>query len=192
MDAIALPFITILLAELLDKSQLSVLLLATKTKRHLELFLGVLFAFIIVDGAAILFGAFLTTLIPQLYVKVASGLLFILFGILSLRDSSTDEEHAKIKLAQPAITGFLTVFLSEWGDKTQLASAVFASRYDALPVFLGVISALALLSLTAILLSNTLTKHIKPHLVHKTAGIIFLVQKTLSYRALDKILALMV
>lgn len=45
------------------------------------------------------------------------------------------------------ISGFSMIFLSEWGDKTQIASALFATEYDPHMVLTGVMMALFLLSL---------------------------------------------
>jgi len=52
------------LAELGDKTQLSILLLSSKTKKHMHLLLGVILAFLTVDGAASLFGSWIMGLIP--------------------------------------------------------------------------------------------------------------------------------
>ena len=54
---ILLPFITIALAELGDKTQLAVFALASKTKKHLSLLLGAILAFVIADGLAVILGA---------------------------------------------------------------------------------------------------------------------------------------
>ena len=50
LQDILIPLIIVGLAELGDKTQLSTLLLASKTERHIQLFLGVILAFLIVDG----------------------------------------------------------------------------------------------------------------------------------------------
>lgn len=173
LEPIFIPFATILVAEFLDKSQLSVLLLATRTKRHFTLLVGVLLAFLIVDGAAILFGSILTTLVPNIVLKIASGGLFLLFGFLSLKQSGTDEAEAK-PMTNPFTSGFLLVFLSEWGDKTQIASAVFATQYKPFFVFIGVMTALLLLSVTAITLSKVLLRYIHVRKIHRISGILFI------------------
>ncbi len=173
MEGILIPFITILVAEFLDKSQLSVLVLATKTKRHIALFFGVLLAFIIVDGAAILFGSFLTSLVPQHILRYIAGGLFILFGVLSLRDANSEDGKTP-KLSNPFVTGFAMVFLSEWGDKTQLASALFATRYDPIFVFIGITVALALLSIAAISISKVLLRYVHVKKIHLISGCLFI------------------
>ena len=51
-----IPFLTIGLAEFGDKTQLAILGLSTKTKKHLSLILGVVLAFILTDGLAVILG----------------------------------------------------------------------------------------------------------------------------------------
>ena len=46
------------------------------------------------------------------------------------------------------------VFLSEWGDKTQIASALFATEYNPWMVLIGVMTSLTVLSVMAIYLGR--------------------------------------
>ena len=55
-EDVVVPFLAIAIAELGDKTQLSVLLLSSRTKKYYYIFLGVFFAFLIVDGIAIIAG----------------------------------------------------------------------------------------------------------------------------------------
>jgi len=50
IEDILIPLVAIAAAELGDKTQISILLLSSKTKKHLQLLLGVMLAFLIVDG----------------------------------------------------------------------------------------------------------------------------------------------
>jgi Ca2+/H+ antiporter, TMEM165/GDT1 family len=172
-ESILIPFGTIFVAELLDKSQLSILLLSSKTKSYLQLILGIFFAFLLVDGLAIFLGSYLTTIVPVLWIKILSGVLFITFGIMSLLKK--DEDKPKIgKVRNTFIASFSLIFLSEWGDKTQLASALFATKYDPLLVFLGVMLALMLLAIGTILLSRIISANVRPGVISKVAGLVFI------------------
>lgn len=170
---IIIPFFTILLAEFFDKSQLAILLLATKSKHHLQLLLGTILAFALADGLAILIGSWLTSVIPHDVLKIISGLAFILFGILAFRHSHK-EDHERQTRKSAFVSGFLVVFLSEWGDKTQFASAVFATQYNMLFVFLGVMLALTVLSAVAIFVGCSLSKTINKTLISRVSGIVFI------------------
>lgn len=173
MDGFLIPFITIALAEMLDKSQLAVLLLAGRYKTHTSLFLGVTLAFLALSALAVLAGSFVTGLIPQQVLQILAGILFILVGILSFRHDA-DEEKIKASHGNAFMTGFSLLFLAELGDKTQLATAVFATQYNPLLVFFGAFLALSTLAFLALKVGKVLAKKLNKNLIHKGAGIIFI------------------
>lgn len=74
-------------------------------------------------------------------------------------------------------TVFATVFLAELGDKTQLATLLYAAdaRTSKLSVFLGSAMALVLASLLAVLLGSLLARHLNPRYLSWTAGMGFIV-----------------
>ncbi len=76
---ILIPLIVVGLAELGDKTQLSTLLLASKTDKHMHLLLGIILAFLIVDGIAILAGEWITDIAPRRIDKNAFGRYFHIF-----------------------------------------------------------------------------------------------------------------
>ncbi len=53
LQEVLASFLVVGLAELGDKTQISVFLLASQTKRYVELFVGVMLAFLVVDGVAV-------------------------------------------------------------------------------------------------------------------------------------------
>lgn len=71
---------------------------------------------------------------------------------------------------------FTTVFLAELGDKTQLATFLFASDKEnsKLLVFLAAAAALIVSSAVAVLIGNTLGRHINPKYFSWIAGIGFI------------------
>ena len=131
MDDILIPLLAVGLAEMGDKTQLSILLLSSRTQEYARLVLGVMLAFLLADGLAILVGSYIDAVVPVTTVKALSGLVFILFGILILKEKGEEEESEQSLSARGAfLSGFSMIFLSEWGDKTQIASALFATEYD--------------------------------------------------------------
>ncbi|MDD1723335.1 MAG: TMEM165/GDT1 family protein, partial [Methanothrix sp.] len=92
MDDILIPLLAVGLAEMGDKTQLSILLLSSRTQEYARLVLGVMLAFLLADGLAILVGSYIDAVVPVTTVKVLSGLVFILFGILILKEKGEVEE----------------------------------------------------------------------------------------------------
>jgi putative Ca2+/H+ antiporter (TMEM165/GDT1 family) len=72
---------------------------------------------------------------------------------------------------------FGAVFLAELGDKTQIATFLFASRDGAnkLTVFLAAALALVLTSLIAVVLGDYISKLISPELIKIIGGIVFII-----------------
>ncbi|MCW4032773.1 MAG: TMEM165/GDT1 family protein [Candidatus Bathyarchaeota archaeon] len=175
-----IPLIGVGLAEIGDKTQLSVFLLSSRTKKHLNLLIGILLAFFIVDGIAVVLGSYVTSFIPIFYVKVFSGIIFVIFGIFMLRSAVISRDiklnnKSRLYSKSSFFSGFVLIFLTEWGDKTQIASAAFATRYNAMMVLLGVMMALTLLSIVTIYLGKILSNKIDKRLIAKIAGIVFMV-----------------
>ena len=157
-----------------DKTQLSILLLSSRTREYFRLLLGVMLAFLLADGFAILVGSWVTNVIPVHLVKLVSGLVFMLFGILILNGDQDEKAESNLSAKRAFVSGFSMIFLSEWGDKTQIASALFATEYNPQRVFIGVMIALLLLSIMAIFLGKYLSSRIDRKVITKVGGAVFL------------------
>lgn len=157
-----------------DKTQLSILLLSSRTSEYARLLLGVMLAFLLVDGFAILVGSWVDQVVPVYLVQIVSGLAFILFGIQILRENDCEDENPSLSARGAFISGFSMIFLSEWGDKTQIASALFAAEYDPQMVFIAVMIALFILAIIAIFLGKFLSSRLNRKAITKAAGISFL------------------
>gem|GEM_PF-806904 len=173
-----IPFATIALAELGDKTQISLLVLSSGRRGNRRALLaGAMTAFLLVDGAAVAFGALAVEVIPMRWVKIASGVLFILFGLLSLRAESDDDGKKSSGAAamSPFAAAFATVSILEWGDKTQVAAALFATKFHPAAVLTGTLAALAVLSAGAIWLGDAAASKINKKIVSRAAASIFII-----------------
>lgn len=167
------PLVAVGVAELGDKTQLSILLLSSKSAKHSHLLCGVLLAFLAVDGAAVLAGSWIITLIPVSYLKWVSAAVFIAFGILTLSGGDRDVEPNR-RFKNSFISGFTFVFMAEWGDKTQVASALFAAKYNPLMVLVGTMTALAAVSTCAVCLGKLVLSRVERGIMTRVAGVAFL------------------
>ena len=174
-EDLLIPFIVIALAEFGDKTQISLLVLSTKIEKRFHLLLGAILAFLVVDGIAILFGEWIINLVPIFYIKIASGIIFIVFGILIIFSKEDEETKNKYYFKNPLLISFSLIFLTEWGDKTQIVAALFATQYNGLLVLIGVLAALAILSIMAIFLGRYISKKIDNKIISKIAGIVFVI-----------------
>lgn len=174
LNAIIIPFLTILAAEFFDKSQLSLFLLATKTKHHLQLLFGALIAFALVDGLAIILGSFLSSLIPEQTLQIAAGVLFIFFGIVTFFSTTGKDVDKSVSPRNAFFSTIGLILVAEMGDKTQLVTGVFATQYPPLLVFIGIMAAFTILSIVAIYMGKLLSEKVNVLLLRRVSSIIFI------------------
>ena len=77
-------FMMVLMMELGDKTQLSIVALAAKYSAPALVFLGMVFAYVLVMGIAVVVGNKLLRLLPPRYLRIFTGALFIIFGVVFL------------------------------------------------------------------------------------------------------------
>lgn len=150
------------------------MLLSSKTNKPTYLLIGVMLAFLIVDGIAIAAGSWITTIIPIRILKIASGVIFIILGILILRKKKEDNERKTLN-KNVLLSGFFLIFLTEWGDKTQIAAALFAAKYNVIMVLCGTMIALSLLSIIAVYFGKIISEKIDKKLLNRIAGVVFII-----------------
>jgi putative Ca2+/H+ antiporter (TMEM165/GDT1 family) len=148
------PFIStfalIALAELGDKTQLTVIALSAKYDQT-KVFSGVILAFVLVTGLGVLVGEGLLKIIPEDMIKIIAGIMFVIFGIWMLLSKEDCEGKESPRVFNPFISTFSMIALAEMGDKTQLSAITLSAKYDSpYLVFLGAVLALLLISLLGI------------------------------------------
>jgi len=82
MKTLLMTFCLVFLAELGDKTQLATMLMAAKSKSIWMVFLGSALALVASSLIGVVAGGILTKYVPQNYIHTASGLAFIIIGIL--------------------------------------------------------------------------------------------------------------
>ena len=77
-------FLLIFLAELGDKTQLSTMLLASKSDSIWLVFVGASLALILSSLLGVALGSVINKYIPQMYIQIGSGVAFLIVGLLLL------------------------------------------------------------------------------------------------------------
>ena len=140
----------VFLAELGDKSMLLAIAFAARY-RPWPVLGGVAVAALLMLGAASLAGAALGAALPERAVAIAGGLLFIAFGLLTLRGDEDEDEEALSLRRGSVLLGVSAAFLvAEFGDKTMIATLTLAGNQPALPTWLGAAAGMTLASGIAI------------------------------------------
>jgi putative Ca2+/H+ antiporter (TMEM165/GDT1 family) len=171
-----ITFAVIFPAELPDKSLLAALVLGTRFPA-LPVWLGASAAFVIHVVIAVVAGGLLR-LLPSTLVDVIVTVLFALGAAVLLLGREEEPEEVEVPRGAPSWarafwTSFGVVFVGEWGDITQLATANLAARYDD-PVSVGIGAGLALISVSGmiLLLGNRLLRRVPLLLVRRGAGVL--------------------
>ena len=170
-------FALIFVSELPDKTAFASLLLATRN-RPLPVFFGAAGAFVVQSFVAVSIGSLLN-LLPANLIHVGAGLVFCILAILMWRRKEPDEEvhlggEAQNRFVKTMISSFVVIFIAEWGDLTQLATAALSARYAA-PATIFASATLALWAVTgvAVVVGHSARQTVQPKLLQRIAAITF-------------------
>jgi Ca2+/H+ antiporter, TMEM165/GDT1 family len=169
-------FVVIFPAELPDKSMFASLVLGTRFRR-LPVFCGVAAAFTVHVVIAVAIGS-VFALLPERLVLFVVAALFAGGSAFLLLGKEDDGEAAE---ASRAVASFGVVFLGEWGDITQIATANLAARYgDPLSVGVGALLALWSVAALALTVGRGLVQRVPARLVRRITGVILAVLAVLT------------
>ncbi|NEA41414.1 TMEM165/GDT1 family protein [Streptomyces sp. SID11385] len=174
--AIVTAFGLIFLAELPDKTMFASLAMGTRM-RPLYVWLGTSSAFLVHVVIACAAGS-LIGLLPTWIVSLVSALLFGFGAVLLFRADAGDDE-AEDAAASRKVTGFwpvwttafMAVFISEWGDLTQITTANLAASRGTLSVAIGSWAALMSVSALALLAGRFIAKRVPLKTVQRVGGV---------------------
>jgi putative Ca2+/H+ antiporter (TMEM165/GDT1 family) len=181
LGAFGLALGVVLLVELPDKTLVATLVLATRY-RHWPVLIGVASAFAVQCVIAAVAGGLLH-LLPHRWLEVAVAVLFLVGAALLLNEARTESENDNAELAQEreelpswriALTCFGVLFLAEWGDASQLATAALVARTgEPWAVGIGSWVALTAIATLATVAGKYIVGRIPLRLVHVIAGALF-------------------
>jgi putative Ca2+/H+ antiporter (TMEM165/GDT1 family) len=166
----------VFVAELPDKTALAALVLASRNAPF-PVFLGTAAALTVQSVVAVAAGQ-LVSLLPPRAVHMTAGAVFLLSAVVMwLRkadDDGPDATAEKPGFWRAAWLVFVVVFIAEWGDLTQIATAALAARYAApVAVFLGATAALWSVSAIAVFIGHRAGKLLSPRVTQKVAAVLF-------------------
>ncbi|HUX91712.1 MAG TPA: TMEM165/GDT1 family protein [Gallionellaceae bacterium] len=191
MESILVSTGVVALAEMGDKTQLLAFILAARFRRPLPIILGILFATLLNHGMAGALGTWITTVMGPDLLRWLLGLSFIGMAVWTLIPDKIEDEETQIasKLGVFGAT-FVTFFLAEMGDKTQLATIALAAHYAApVMVIAGTTLGMLIADVPAVFLGNKFAERIPMRLVHSIAAGIFAVMGMLTLFRVDRLFA---
>ena len=154
--------LTIFIAEMGDKTQLLLVAMAGKYKVT-HILTGTWLATILLNIMAVGLGAALSNYLDMRIIKVVAALAFFWFAYATLKgDSEEEEENVAKHNFGPVLAIFISFFVGELGDKTQLSAITLAANYtqhsfmNAFSVFLGCTLGLILADLIGLIVGVVL------------------------------------
>lgn len=177
MEALFISTGVVALAEIGDKTQLLAFILAARFKKPVPIIAGILCATLINHGLAGALGAWITSTVSPDILRWILGVSFLGMAVWTLIPDKIEEEETQIahRLGVFGAT-FITFFLAEMGDKTQIATIALAARFHEVAlVTIGTTLGMMLANVPAVYLGNELVKRIPLRIVHMIAAALFFV-----------------
>jgi len=176
MRAFGIAAFFVFIAEMGDKTQLVALLFATRYKA-MTVLAGVFGATLLVHLVSVGLGEVAGTVIPEVWIRVISGIAFIGFGIWSFFGDKLDEKFGVPEYRWgPLLTVGATFFLAELGDKTMLTTITIASQQRQFAaVWLGSTVGMVAADGIAIAAAKTMRQRLPEKALRYSAAAIFIV-----------------
>src|SRR3989338_5489952 len=168
------PFATIAIAEIGDKTQLAMMAMAARYKHTLQIFIGAMAASAIVDGSAVVLGNYASRYVQKTPVTIAAGVLFILFGVYTLLKKEEKESEKGNGKKSMLAAAFLLFFVSEFGDKSQLAALLLGTQYN-LPLALsGALTGIAAVLIVMLHIGKFVSRHLNEKVIRLLSALLFI------------------
>ncbi|MDZ4365220.1 TMEM165/GDT1 family protein [Brevundimonas sp.] len=151
------------IAEIGDKTMLLPIVLAAAWRRPAPIILGILVATLANHAVAALAGSVLARFMDGDWVRWVVGIAFLGFGVWALIPDRFDEtpDTTEKTFAGVFWTTTAAFFLIEMGDKTQVATAMLAARFqDIVVVVAGSTLGMMLVNGPAVLLGEAAAKRL--------------------------------
>jgi putative Ca2+/H+ antiporter (TMEM165/GDT1 family) len=189
IEALYISTGVVALAEMGDKTQLLAFILAARFKKPVPIILAILLATLVNHGLAGALGAWITSVVSPDAMRLVLGLSFMGMAIWTLIPDKIEEEETQVaqKLGVFGAT-FVTFFLAEMGDKTQIATVALAAHYAApLMVVIGTTLGMLVADVPAVFVGNKFAAKIPMRLVHSIAAGIFAIMGVLTLLKAEKL-----
>jgi putative Ca2+/H+ antiporter (TMEM165/GDT1 family) len=175
MEALFISAGVVALAEIGDKTQLLAFVLAARFKRPVPIIAAILCATVLNHGLAGAVGAWITAAVSPAILRWVLGASFIGMAAWTLIPDKIEEEDTRAAKKLGVFgASFITFFLAEMGDKTQIATIALAAHYGTpLLVVLGTTLGMLIADVPAVFAGDRLAARIPMKLVHSIAAMIF-------------------
>jgi Ca2+/H+ antiporter, TMEM165/GDT1 family len=149
LKGFVLSFLMIMGTEIGDKTFIATMVFSRKYNKSIVLVASILPLFLM-SVLSIIFGLILPNLIPTLMIQIVSTIVFLIYSVMMFREgylSLKDQDDSKVNSneieekiqtkSKIFLSIFITTFLAEWGDRSQLSTIAMTSHYNIFEILLG-------------------------------------------------------
>jgi putative Ca2+/H+ antiporter (TMEM165/GDT1 family) len=178
MQAFLVTTLVVAVAEIGDRTQLLSMLLASRFKKPVPILCGVLLSTLANHALAALAGQWIGEELAGPWLRWGLGLSFLaMAGWVLVPDRIEADEVGRLPAGNALLVTLCSFFIAEIGDKTQIATAALAARFDSLgPVVLGTTAGMMIANLPAVLFGHLAGHRIDPRWTRAIAALIFTAQ----------------
>ncbi|MEV7396000.1 TMEM165/GDT1 family protein [Aeromicrobium sp. NPDC092404] len=173
MYAVLLSAALVFVAELGDKSQLMSMTFATRYRAR-TVIIGAGIACTLTNLVSALVGNAIGDALPEQAVRVAGGVLFLLFAAWTLRHLAAGEEpKAPAKGGAAVFVVGVAFVLSELGDKTMLATMTLSTQHHWVLIWIGSTVGMLISIVLAVFVGRALLQALPIKAVHLVSALLF-------------------
>lgn len=174
LEAFGVSTLLVAIAEIGDKTQLLAIVLAAKFRKPAPIILGIFAATLLNHALAATAGYFIADFLSGQWFRIAVGVAFLAMAAWALIPDKEDEGASSRTHGGVFLTTLVAFFLVEIGDKTQIATALLAARFqDIIAVTAGTTFGMMLANAPAVYLGEAATRVVPLHVVRIAAAIVF-------------------
>ena len=176
MEALLVCVAAVTLAEIGDKTQLLALVLAVRYRRPWPIVAGILVATLFNHTLAAALGSWLRAHLSPDVLKWLVAVAFVAVAVWTLVPDRLEDQAEKPATSRFGVFGVtvLAFFLAEMGDKTQIATAILAARFDSLvAVVAGTTLGMLIADVPAVFAGHLAAGRIPMKVVRGTAAVLF-------------------
>jgi putative Ca2+/H+ antiporter (TMEM165/GDT1 family) len=175
IEALLVSTGVVALAEIGDKTQLLALLLAARFRKPWPIVAGILVATLLNHALAGLLGAWITSWLSPGVLRWVLGVSFLAMAAWTLIPDQIEDDEAQLA-SRLGVFGatFVSFFLAEMGDKTQIATVAMAAQYaQVLAVVAGTTLGMLIANVPVVFAGDRLARRIPMRWVHGLAAALF-------------------
>ena len=174
MEAFLISVSTVAVAEMGDRTQLLVLVLAAHYRKPWPILAGIFVATLANHALAGFIGARLGMFLTPSRLDAVVGVSMIVMALWALKPDTLDDSSATPHRASAFVATLIAFFVAEIGDKTQIATMALAAAYPSLAlVVAGTTLGMLVANAPVVFAGHAFSKRLPLKAIHIGASLLF-------------------